>query len=146
MGAVRMVDHSQDQTNPCWRRCMSGSCARTDTTSAQSYGWLLLRGRKCGAGAAASHLAAAGSQVRFKGHACETNDIFLLAGRALARAIQSWKSNGRDAEAATLPLRCFHGRPWWDAVAAGDSNPELRQQCQQLVADSGAPPLGCLAT
>eukprot|EP00873_Tetraselmis_striata_P025291 jgi/Tetstr1/445555/TSEL_033328.t1 len=74
--------------------------------------------------------------VRFKGHACETNDIFLLAGRALARAIQSWKSNGRDAEAATLPLRCFHGRPWWDAVAAGDSNPELRQQCQQLVADS----------
>jgi len=74
--------------------------------------------------------------VRLKAHACETNDIFLLAARALAQAISAWRINGHDVEAATLPFRCFHGQLWWDAVAPGDENPELRRQCQELVSES----------
>mmetsp|Transcript_11359 Transcript_11359/g.32246 ORF Transcript_11359/g.32246 Transcript_11359/m.32246 type:complete len:184 (+) Transcript_11359:499-1050(+) len=75
--------------------------------------------------------------VQFKAHACETNDIFLLVARALAEAISRWKSNGRDLQAAVLPLQAFHSLQWWDVVAPGRSDPELRQQCEELVSDSG---------
>ncbi len=76
--------------------------------------------------------------MKFKTHACQSNDIFLLVAKALAEAMARHRSgDGRDLQEALLPLLCFHARPWWDVVAPGDTNPTLRQQCKELVAESG---------
>ena len=48
-----------------------------------------------------------------------------------------YRTNGGDSQAAVLPLLCFHARPWWDVVAPGDTDPTLRSQCKELVAQSG---------
>lgn len=77
------------------------------------------------------------SLAKFEAHAAESNEIFLLAAKALALVLCRVKDGMSLADA----LAPFPGPVWWDAVLPPDDAPsadEFRSTLQQLLGESWA--------
>ncbi len=76
----------------------------------------------------------AAALASFEAHARETNEVFLLAARAIARVLVALAGGRSPAEA----MEHFPGLPWWDAVPPPeDEDPaEFQQTLRVLLEDS----------
>jgi hypothetical protein len=63
-------------------------------------------------GAPPSHDDGVNAAALFLRQALSTNEIFILAGRLIARVLESWARSGNDLTAAMAPINVLHSEPW----------------------------------
>eukprot|EP01119_Soliformovum_irregulare_P018361 TRINITY_DN5607_c0_g1_i2.p2 TRINITY_DN5607_c0_g1~~TRINITY_DN5607_c0_g1_i2.p2 ORF type:complete len:399 (+),score=50.24 TRINITY_DN5607_c0_g1_i2:25-1221(+) len=71
--------------------------------------------------------------VRFKQHAIENHELFLLAAQAIAVMMYHWRTNGHDIGAAVKVFTHFTYKPWWEVVK---SEAWPKQVLVEMVSDS----------
>ena len=72
--------------------------------------------------------------IKFKMHAINTNDIFLLAAEVIAAIICRVMDTGCSVEEASRPYVFFERGPWWETSSGGDE--EIAAQMKSLATES----------
>ena len=91
---------------PCAARCGAEYCSKgCRAEAARSHHALLCAAPRAGGGEV-------NAAALFERQALATNEIFILAGRAVARVLEAWARNGHDLPAAMRMLAELHSEPW----------------------------------